>query len=170
MHLYVGSVGTNGAARLSRPDIGWAYPAYGPDHGFDRVVPAAAGRQTWCAYVINIGQGATQSLGCGAIDVSVQPTGAVDLIQKVPEGTRIAGWALDPDVAGPVDVHLYVGSAGTNGAAGLPRSDIAAVFSGYGPNHGFDRVVPVDPAGQVVCAYAINQAAGSNVSLGCRRF
>jgi hypothetical protein len=170
VHLYVGNVGTNGTAGLARPDIGQAFPAYGPDHGFDRIVPAAAGRQPWCAYVINVGQGATQSMGCGSIDVSVQPTGVVDLIQKVQGGTRIAGWAVDPDVAGPVDVHLYVGSTGTNGVAQLARSDIAAAFPGYGPYHGFDRIVPVDPTGQVVCAYAINQAAGSNVSLGCRRF
>jgi hypothetical protein len=170
VHLYVGATGTNGTASVSRPDVGQAFPLYGPDHGFDRVVPAAAGRRSWCAYAIKVGKGATQALGCGAIDVSVDPIGAVDVIERVAGGTRIAGWALDPDVAGPVDVHLYVGSVGTNGAAAVSRPDVAAVFPGYGPNHGFDRVVPVDPTGKVVCAYAINQAAGSNVSLGCRRF
>ncbi len=170
VHLYVGSTGTNGGAGLTRSDIGSAYPAYGPNHGFSRVVPAGAGRQPWCGYVINVAQGSTQSLGCGSIDVAVDPTGAIDLVQRVPEGTRIAGWALDPDTAGPIDVHLYVGSTGTNGAASVSRADIASAFPGYGPNHGFDRVVPVDPTGKDVCAYAINQAAGSTILLGCRRF
>ncbi|MGH9084691.1 MAG: SpoIID/LytB domain-containing protein [Acidimicrobiales bacterium] len=169
VHLYVGSNGTNGAASGHRADIGTAFPAYGPNHGFDRIVPAAAGRQSWCAYVINVGPGATRSLGCGSIDVAVNPFGVVDLIQAVPGGTRVAGWAIDPDTAAPIDVHLYVGSSGTNGAAALARGDIAAAFPGYGPYHGFDRVVPVNPAGKDVCAYAINQAAGTTTLLGCRR-
>lgn len=170
VHLYVGSTGTNGSASLSRSDIGAAYPAYGPNHGFGRVVPAAAGRQSWCGYVINVGPGSTQSLGCGSIDVAVDPYGVIDLIQKVDGGTRIAGWAIDPDTASPIDVHLYVGSTGTNGAASLYRGDIGGAFPAYGPNHGFDRVVPVDPTGKDVCAYAINQLAGTTTVLGCRRF
>lgn len=169
VHMYVGSTGTNGPASLARSDIGAAFPLYGANHGFDRVVPAAAGRQTWCGYVINVAGGSTQSLGCGAIDVAVNPIGVIDLIERVPGGTRIAGWAIDPDTANAIDVHLYVGNIGTNGAAALSRGDIASAFPGYGPDHGFDRVVPVDPTGKDVCAYAINQGAGTTTLLGCRR-
>jgi hypothetical protein len=169
VHLYVGSTGTNGAASLARADIGSAYPAYGQNHGFDRVVPASAGRQSWCSYAINVGPGSTRTLACGTIDVAVNPYGVIDLIQKVPGGTRIAGWAIDPDTASPIDVHLYVGAVGTNGSASLNRGDIGSAFPPYGSNHGFDRVVPVDPTGKDVCAYAINQGAGTTTLLGCRR-
>ena len=83
---------------------------------------------------------------------------------------RIAGWAIDPDTGSPIDVHLYVGSIGTNGTASTYRGDVGAAYPAYGPYHGFDRVVPVDPTGKDVCAYAINQGAGTTTALGCRRF
>ena len=67
-------------------------------------------------------------------------------------------------------MHLYV-DGGWAGAltASNSRSDIAAAFPGYGPNHGFS--VPIFPnAGpHQVCAYAINVGpAKSNPLIGCR--
>jgi peptidoglycan hydrolase-like amidase len=64
VHIYVDQVGTSVRADASRPDVSAVYPAYGPNHGFDRTVAAQAG-QTVCAYAIDrAAPGGTVSLGC----------------------------------------------------------------------------------------------------------
>jgi len=66
-------------------------------------------------------------------------------------------------------VHIYVGSSGSATTADQSRSDLAAVYPGYGTAHGYITNV-ADPGGPVtVCAYAINSAgSGTNQLLGCR--
>ncbi|GIE94560.1 ETX/MTX2 family pore-forming toxin [Paractinoplanes rishiriensis] len=44
-------------ADLSRPDVGAAYPFYGPLHGFDVVLPASAAGHTVCVTAVNAGSG-----------------------------------------------------------------------------------------------------------------
>ncbi len=173
VHVYVGSTGTNlGPANLSRPDIASAYSEWGGDHGFDRVIPwSQAGAFDVCAYAINDGAGGNTALACRRLEVRNEPIGALDLLQRVPGGIRVAGWALDPDTADPVDVHVYLNGSGFNlGPAAVPRGDVAQAAPGYGDHHGFDTVIPWSSPGPVsACAYAINNAAGStNTALGCR--
>jgi hypothetical protein len=66
-------------------------------------------------------------------------------------------------------VHVYVGPAGYAFDANLGRSDVGAIFPGYGSGHGYLNAVP-DPGGPItVCVYAINTAgSGTNQVLGCR--
>ena len=67
-------------------------------------------------------------------------------------------------------MHVYVDGAGTSGiTANQSRTDVAAVHTIYGPNHGFDALLPASAGAHDVCVFAINKGAGSNVLLQCRR-
>jgi hypothetical protein len=172
VHVYVGGSGTNlGAADEPRPDVGAAYPDWGSNHGFSAVIPwTAAGAFDVCAYAINAGPGSSSLLGCRRLDVGNAPYGRVDRAARVPGGIHLVGWAIDPDVAGPVDIHAYVNGTGFNlGPANRPRPDVGQGSPGYGDQHGFDTVVPWAAGGSAtVCVYAINAGAGStHASLGC---
>jgi hypothetical protein len=99
------------------------------------------------------------------------PYGTLDSVSLEPGIVRVWGWAADPSTAGPVDVHVYIGSAGfVLGPAGNPRPDVGIVHPDAGPDHGFDAAIPwTSPGPAWVCAYAINVGpAAPNPSLGCR--
>lgn len=96
---------------------------------------------------------------------SGNPVGYLDSVARVTGGVRVTGWALDPDTAASIEVHIYADGNGVSlGAASLPRADVARSYPGYGEAHGFDAVVA---SGSQVCAYGINQGYGTNVLLGC---
>ena len=82
---------------------------------------------------------------------------------------QVAGWALDADVAGPVQVHVYAGPTFIGAlTADRDRPDIAAGFPQAGGAHGFTGEIPVAAGRHRVCVYAINVPAGVNPSVGCR--
>ncbi|MEO7555234.1 MAG: SpoIID/LytB domain-containing protein [Acidimicrobiales bacterium] len=54
-------------ASLARPDVGAAYPSYGPNHGFSLSVPVGGGAHQVCAWAINQGPGVTGLLGCATV-------------------------------------------------------------------------------------------------------
>ncbi len=174
VHVYVGGTGTNiGPAALERPDIGAGFPSWGSRHGFDVTIPwSAPGAFDVCAYALNAaGAGSPVALGCRRLDVGNAPLGVIDRVQRVSGGIRVEGWALDPDVAGPVDIHVYLNGSGFNaGPADRSRPDVAASAPGYGDRHGFDVTLPWTAPGPVTaCVYAINAGAGAApASLGCR--
>jgi hypothetical protein len=58
-----------GAANVNRPDVGAAYPASGPNHGYDKVVAyATPGTHQVCAKALNAaGLGLTVELGCKTV-------------------------------------------------------------------------------------------------------
>ena len=83
----------------------------------------------------------------------------------------LTGWAIDPDTAGPVTVHVYVNGAwGGAYVASALRPDVGAYYPGFGSAHGLSVSVPVPTGGtSTVCAYTINQGPGTtNPLLGCR--
>lgn len=169
VHAYVGRSGAATTANLERGDIANAFPGFGAAHGFGVAVPVTAGGvQSLCAYGINFGPGSLGVFGCPAMDVRVDPWGALDLVQRVSGGVRVAGWAIDPSTAASLDVHVYVGSAGYNIRSDSPRNDLVGPFPDWGSAHGYDRVFQVPDGGTQVCAYGINQGLGGNVLLGCR--
>ena len=65
----VDGVGRHLYADGSRPDVGAAYPAAGPAHGFDGVVAGASGSRRVCATASNVGPGSHTSLGCRTVTV-----------------------------------------------------------------------------------------------------
>jgi hypothetical protein len=56
-------------ADRSRPDVAAANPPYSPNHGFDSVVPVAAGTRELCATALNQGTGQDVRLGCATVVV-----------------------------------------------------------------------------------------------------
>nr|WP_249420023.1 S8 family serine peptidase [Rhabdothermincola salaria] len=169
VHVYVGGRGTALTADRTRSDVGAAYPGYGSAHGFSRTLSASPGAQRVCAYAINVGRGSTTLLGCRTVVVpSGSPFGSLDVVTRSGSEVRVAGWALDPDTAAPIDVHVYVGGSGFALTADRSRPDVGAAFPGYGSAHGFSRTLAIDGRGLPVCVYAINTGRGANSLIGCR--
>jgi len=97
------------------------------------------------------------------------PIGQVDRLASLGLTVRVSGWALDPNTAYPVEVHVYVDGGGYNlGPANLSRPDVAAAYPGYGAAHGFDATLPISVGAHQVCVYAINVGVGANRLLSCR--
>lgn len=173
VHVYANGRGTNlGPADAYRGDVGQAYPDWGSNHGFDAVIPwSEGGVVELCAYGINLGTGGNSLLACRRVEVGHEPYGVLDVVERVAGGLRVAGWAIDPDTADPIDVHVYVNGTGFNlGPANIDRGDVGQRAPAYGGRHGFDTVLPWSaPGAATACAYAINTGAGSNhTAIGCR--
>jgi hypothetical protein len=166
VHVYVNGIGYRFSANGGRGDVSAVYPPWGASHGFDVTVPGVEGQNDVCVYAFNLGAGTTSPLlGCRSYTLSHRPYGSFDVVYQSNGTRRAAGWAIDPDTAQPIAVHLYVGSVVTPAVANALRADVGALAPFYGARHGFDSPVPV---GNVVCAYAINVDSGENVGLGCR--
>lgn len=107
-----------------------------------------------------------------ALPPGSNPTGHVDLLAGGPGPSQLSlsGWALDPDTANPIEVHVYIDGGGHNlGPANLSRPDVGRVFPGYGDAHGFARTFSVLPGSHRVCVYAINVGPGVHTLLACRQ-
>lgn len=175
VHIYVDGVGRSYTANVSRPDIAAAYPGHGDKHGFTVQVPASPGSHQVCVYAIDNAGVSNPTLGCRSVTVS----GPAPAVNKTPIGNfesvgvsagslSIGGWALDPNVAGPIEVHVYVNGVGRSYTADVSRPDIAAAYPSHGDRHGFVVQVPASSGTHQVCVYAIDDAGVSNPTLGCR--
>jgi hypothetical protein len=173
LHVYVdGRWGGAFTAADQRPDIALAYPGYGAGHGFDLELGGLApGTRQICVYGINTGAGSNSLIACRSVLIrSGSPFGNIDSHGGISMTTaRVNGWAIDPDTAGPVELHAYVDSRwGGAFTASAPRHDVGAAYPGYGNDHGFQ----IDVNGLVkganrVCVYGINQGPGANSLIGC---
>ncbi len=173
LHAYVDGVFAGAfVANGDRPDIAQAFPGYGAAHGYDAVLAVGPGNHQVCLYGINEGPGANGLLSCRSVTLTTDPFGSFDLATMAPVGpggTRVAGWALDPNTAAPIDLHIYVDGAFAGLVnANTDRPDIAQAFPGYGAAHGFDGFVSMSPGFHTVCAYGINAGTGTNSLVGCR--
>jgi spore germination protein YaaH len=169
-HVYVdGHLAAILTADQQRPDVGAAFAQYGAAHGYSATIAATSGPHTVCVYAINAGYGTTNpQLGCRSVTVLAgNPIGNVDTV--LPSGA-MWGWAIDPDTAAPIAVDVYVdGAPVAELAADESRPDVAGVYPAYGPGHGFSTILALTPGKHTVCAYGINQGAGTtNTTLGCR--
>jgi hypothetical protein len=168
VHVYVDGTGTALTANGSRPDVDAAF-GYGANHGFGVTVPASGGSHTVCAYGINVAAGSNVLLGCRVVPVpSGSPFGSLDMVGSGLGSVSVAGWAIDPDTAGSIQVHVYVDGSGYALDATTSRPDVGVAYAGYGSAHGFGVTVPASGGSHTVCAYAINVGAGSTSVLGCR--
>lgn len=170
VHTLIDGVDTAITADGDRPDIGKAFAGYGNAHGFATTVKASAGAHSVCVYVVNVGAGSNSTIYCQTITVpGGAPTGVLDSVVVAPGSITAAGWALDPDTAEPIQVHVYVDSASAAFTADGSRPDIANAFPGYGAKHGFIAKVAATPGTHNVCFYGINlSGSGGNPILGCR--
>ncbi|MFN0025576.1 MAG: L,D-transpeptidase [Acidimicrobiales bacterium] len=172
IHYYVDNafVGVTRADQ-HRADIAANLPWSGGDAGYSFIVPVGPGSHDVCAYAIGIGPGSPWSLlGCRSVEISSTPVGVLESARVGDNQLRVNGWALDPDVTSPVEVHFWIdGYFAGSVPASDQRDDVAALFPGYGPQHGFGATLWLWPQAQNVCAYAINAGPGPGyVGLGCR--
>jgi hypothetical protein len=107
--------------------------------------------------------------GAGPPAPSGNPIGSLENAVRGPGMIGVSGWAIDPNITGPVQVHIYVdGRINKAITADVPRNDIGGRFPGYGPWHGFNTNVAVGIGDHIVCAYAINVFDGQgNPQIGC---
>ena len=172
VHVYVDGVGrANVAADLTRSDIAGRFAGWGPDHGFQVPVgDLAPGAHQVCVYAISLGRGHNVQLGCRTVVVPTgSPVGALEAVRPGLLSVRAVGFALDPDVQGPTDVHLYLDGVGrANIPTDVARPDLYGRYPGW-TDPGFSHVLgDVGPGVHELCAFAINRGAGQNVLLGCR--
>lgn len=173
VHAYVDGVGTPLTADNDRPDLVPHYPAYGSRHGYSGKATTGIGSHTVCLYAINVGAGTTTTLACRQIvvasgpDTGRAPTGNYESLTVDGDTATVTGWAVDPDTAASIKVHIYVGSSGKEYTADKARGDVGNAFPGYGANHGFSEKVSIPVGSSNVCIYAIN-TAGPHTLLGCR--
>ena len=167
VHVYIDGAGTPVLANGARPAVGAAQHD-GNLHGFTATLQANAGTHTVCIYAINAPSGVNPNLGCRSIAVTnPAPIGALDEATGGAHNVTVRGWALDPNTANPIAVHVYVDQVPTAVVANQPRPDVAAAFND-GDQHGFTAVLTTTPGTHRVCAYAINTPAGDNPLIGCR--
>ncbi|MBC7519313.1 MAG: hypothetical protein H7248_10640 [Microbacteriaceae bacterium] len=171
VHIYVDGVGTPFMGNRSRPDVARAYPGFGDLHGFAETFAATPGPHTVCAFAVNAaGPGNNPAIGCQNVTVATGlPFAYLDSVTAVPGAFITSGWAIDPDTASSIGVHLYLDGVGTPFVANRSRPDVGRAFPGYGDLHGFSERVAVTPGSHTLCAYAINfPAPGANPQFGCR--
>lgn len=172
VHAYVnGTLAMGFLANHPRADIGAKYPALGPNHGFDVVIPIGTSPATVCLFAINKPSGVNPRLGCASFDLS--PVGHLDTVQRRPGENaftvRVSGWAVDPGIAASVPIHLYAnGSLVGSTLANSTRADIESRYPPYGSQRGFAATLQLPPGTHRVCAFGIDAGAGSNRLLGCK--
>ena len=143
---------------------------------YDPIVGHRDVNQTSCP-----GQGLYGQLGAirAAIKPGVvygTPFGNIERASRKGTKVRITGWALDPDTAQPINVHVYVGGPygiGRGvyfGPANANRPDVGAAF-GKGNAHGFNLVQPAFGPLNMVCIYPQGVGPGGQSPLmGCKSF
>jgi hypothetical protein len=170
VHVYVGTVGTALPADGVRTDVAAAH-GRGDRHGFSWSTPLPPGTHRVCTFAINTVAGPNTLLDCRDVTVAGAnrpPVGVVDSMTVAGSELTVSGWALDPDTAGPIPVHVYVGTQGAALIADRSRPDVAAAF-GNGDRHGYSHTRTLGPGRHTVCVFGIDaSAADRNSLLGCR--
>ncbi|KRA22508.1 hypothetical protein ASD65_17110 [Microbacterium sp. Root61] len=170
VHVYAGSNSIAVAANVERPDVAGAYPGLGSKHGFTARVPAIGeGLTNVCVYAINVGRGANVLMGCVTrFAMSGSPVGELGSVTATDGTVNVVGWAIDPDTAEPIDVHIYVDSFSVAMKSDVARTDLPSAYAAYGTKHGFSGTIKASPGVHRVCAYGINVGPGGHIELGCK--
>jgi len=175
VHVYIAGVGRPFTANAASTSIPAGYQQYGANHGFVAHVPSQPGTQSICVYGINIGPGANSELGCqqatkpgGIEEKGRAPIGNFEALVSGRGTVTAKGWAIDPDTAAPIQVHLYQGGVGRPFTADKVRADVGAANPGYGDKHGFEEQLTTSDTTTTVCAYGINAGQGGNTFFGCK--
>jgi hypothetical protein len=155
-------------ASIDRPDVVRAYPGATLRCGFTHVISLNTGERRVCADV-QTADARWHQFRCRTQLLQRLPFGRLDSATDLGGGrVRVRGWAIDPPrQTGAAEISLRVG--GTSVAtllANTSRPDVAAVYPGYGPNHGFDTVIDVPPGRQQICVDALHD--GNTSQLRCR--
>ncbi|MCR8670424.1 hypothetical protein [Agrococcus sp. HG114] len=167
-----GAVAATVRADGTRNDVARSYPGYSAERGFSAQFAASGGTHQVCAVGVNVKHGADRAVSCRYVQVpGGDPFGSVDghQISSNPFAATVSGWAIDPDVTGPVTLHAYVNGAwGGSHVASATRNDVGRAYPAYGAAHGYS--IPVSLQGgrmNEVCVYGIDVGLGENSLIGC---
>jgi len=99
------------------------------------------------------------------------PYGSLDAVHRTLSGFRANGWALDPDTAESIGVHLYLDGRPLSFLnANEIRPDVGVAFPGNGSQHGYTVDFTTAPGNHTLCVYGINVGPGHNNLIACRAF
>ncbi|WP_170223972.1 S8 family serine peptidase, partial [Cellulomonas cellasea] len=130
----------------------------GREYYFVRVETVAGERISWASPALTFLTSGNQA-----------PVGNFEQLTASGTSVTLSGWAVDPDVAAPIDVHFYVNGAwGGSTSTTRVRTDVAAAYPGTGNQHGFSRSFTAGAGTHQVCAYAIDTESAASTPLGCR--
>ncbi len=104
------------------------------------------------------------------VAATLGPIGSYGGVVPNVNGTLTAiGWVVDLDVTGPTTIIATSRGRSTSGVANVAREDVAALYPGQGPNHGFWlQLSGYEPGWWEVCISAVNRGDGVDTFLGCR--
>lgn len=170
-----GTTVATATANLARPGLGAIYPAAGDNHGYSFSTSLTVGQHYVCVGAVDDagGPGVRLAYGgpdgvdnCASVIVSAPPVGWMDGVAVSGNALSAKGWAIDPDVAAPIQVQLVVdGTVAATGTADAARVGLSAVYPAAGDNHGFSINAIVPPGRHTVCVVAVNNAPGANTTL-----
>jgi len=158
----------HGVADGPRPDVQSAYPAAGPNTGYDVTINAPAGKRLVCAWAVDRSTGATALIGVREVEVA-PPFGALDFVTDVGGAIQLTGWAVANSALERAGIRIFLDTDFVyHGVAELPRPDVQAQLPGAGPNTGYDVTIPAPPGKRLVCAWGVDRDTGSLGLLGIR--
>lgn len=148
-----------------------AFPAYGPNHGFDATVAIPDGVHNVCALAVGVGEGTNTMLSCRDVRVTSSPFGLVETATSGVGGLNVTGWSIDGDSTASPAVHIWMDGTTFVGVTSSDqrRADLGAIFPSYGDAHGFSASFVAPPGLHNFCMYALNPSGqGVTTPLGCR--
>lgn len=151
------------------------YSGWDTDRDFRFWWTTTPGSHNACVVATSVDGKRTTQLGCFAHYefATRNPVGAVDSVRKNSSSqVQVSGWALDPDVNGPVDIYVYIDQGlAMSARTDIQRADVTKAYPGYSSTFGYSIPVSVNAskATQEICVYAVNQGGGTaSTRLGCQ--
>lgn len=133
--------------------------------------------QQWVYVVLHRGANTAKAYADGPLRMStapsplygVNPFGSLDSVTPKVGHAVVRGWAIDPNQAGPISVHVYVdGTPFQALTADGNRPDIGKAYPPFGAAHGYSATLKLPSGRHTICTYGINVGPGTNKQLGCK--
>ncbi|MGY4644147.1 fibronectin type III domain-containing protein [Cellulomonas sp. URHB0016] len=155
-----------------RSDVAAAYPGTGAQHGFSSTVKVGPGGHRVCVGAVRKSdlEETVAPLGCRTVGADPTiPIGNFESLVAVGQNLQLSGWAVDPQVAGPVDVDVHLdGALVATMTTTTTRADVGRVYPGTGNLHGYSGSVQATPGSHQVCLTTPDPDYPEGISLGCR--
>lgn len=149
------------------------------DGGVELVAIHHTAYQGGCLGQTSTAQGATETrvddlrawIGWNTPLTQRTPVGKVESIVPDRGQVTISGWAWDPDVSRPINVHVYIDGKAAVAHADADRPDLASQLGTAPTTRGWSHTRELSNGNHQVCVYAIDVGPGPNPLLGtCQDF
>lgn len=148
----------SGTPVLAKDRLSWfpaSFPGYGPNHGFNTVIPASPGRHEVC-----VSEAASSTLiRCENVTVP-RGTGHLDSATGVRGGIQVTGWSVDASATSTSYIWVNVDGVGGPFATNRTFSWLPTLFPGVSPKQGFDVIAQADPGRHEVCVHGVESVIG----------